>query len=147
MPGYTELLREALQRGEPLDVCLAALRQEGGSIIDAVKAVREVKGLSLAESKRLVDESHAFGDSRDSFPPESRGRSVHEISAASGRSENLTRRVLGFTLRDVMWLAVVIVIGLAWLTALQRAAMFEARTQGLERQLKSFKKASEPGVP
>ena len=36
---------------------MAVLRQQGASVIELVKVVREVKGISLAEAKRIVDES------------------------------------------------------------------------------------------
>jgi ribosomal protein L7/L12 len=66
MMSHSELLKVALERGEPLDACLAVLGQQGASVIDLIKAVREVKGLSLKDAKRLVEESAYWERSSDS---------------------------------------------------------------------------------
>jgi ribosomal protein L7/L12 len=63
MKDYATLLREALRQGNPMDVVLAALREQGASQVEAIKAVHDVMGLSLTESKRLVD------DAADKFRP------------------------------------------------------------------------------
>lgn len=62
MTDYSTLLREALNRGFSADLALAALRERGATLIDCVKAVREVQGLSLSEAKQLVDGSGAWSD-------------------------------------------------------------------------------------
>lgn len=48
-----------MEQGFPLEPAIAALRERGAPIIEAVKAVREVTGLSLAEAKQLVTDSRA----------------------------------------------------------------------------------------
>jgi len=55
MPDYATLLQEALPQGNPLDFVLAALREQGASKVESIKAVHNVMGLSLTEAKRLVD--------------------------------------------------------------------------------------------
>ena len=62
MTDYTTLLRAAMEQGFPLEPVIGALRERGASIIEAVKAVREVTGLSLAEAKQLVTDSRAWGE-------------------------------------------------------------------------------------
>lgn len=62
MTDYSTLLREALNRGFSAELALAALRERGVTLIDCVKAVREVQVLSLSEAKRLVDDSQAWRD-------------------------------------------------------------------------------------
>jgi hypothetical protein len=64
MTDYSTLLREALNHGFPIEPALAALRERGATLIDCVKAVREVQNLSLAEAKQLVDDSGAYRDLR-----------------------------------------------------------------------------------
>jgi ribosomal protein L7/L12 len=66
---YQELLRVAItmrQEGAATDVWLRALRDDGATIIDSVKVVREVLGVSLAEAKPIVDESPVWSDVRES---------------------------------------------------------------------------------
>ena len=55
-----------MHQGHPVDVALAALREQGASLIDSIKAVREVFGVSLAEAKRIVFASTAWDDIRES---------------------------------------------------------------------------------
>jgi ribosomal protein L7/L12 len=74
MTDYVTLLRAAVLQGHPIDVSLAALREQGASPIDSIKAVREVTGVSLADAKRVVSESTAWDDIR-----ESHAKFVHEL--------------------------------------------------------------------
>ena len=63
---YAEILRGALQRGDSLDASLLLLRQQGATIIESIKAIREVNSIDLREAKRLVDDSQAWKDHRES---------------------------------------------------------------------------------
>jgi ribosomal protein L7/L12 len=63
MSDYATLLSEALGQGNPIDVVLAALREQGASKVESIKAVHDVMGLSLTEAKKLVD------DAADKFGP------------------------------------------------------------------------------
>jgi len=60
---YAILLREALRQGFALEAALAVLREKGASIIDSVKVVREVTGMSLVQAKQAVDDSRLWSDS------------------------------------------------------------------------------------
>ena len=62
MKDYAALLREALRRGYSLEPTLAALREQGASLIESIKVVREVTGMSLAEAKKAVTDSHAWDE-------------------------------------------------------------------------------------
>ena len=55
MPDYATLLREALRQGNPIDVVVAALLEQGASKVEACKAIHDVMGLSLMECKKLVE--------------------------------------------------------------------------------------------
>jgi len=49
------------------DHVLAQLRADGFSPIEAIKITRVVRQVSLAEAKRIVHQSSAWADARDSF--------------------------------------------------------------------------------
>jgi len=55
MPDYALLLREALCQGNPVDVVLAALLEQGASKVETTKAIHDVMGLRLMEAKKLVE--------------------------------------------------------------------------------------------
>lgn len=59
---YEQMLRASLESGSSLDASLMVLRNQNASMIQCIKAVREVRGMDLAESKRLVLFSPAFRD-------------------------------------------------------------------------------------
>ena len=103
MDRYCEMLKAAMDRGEPLDASLAALRQQGASIIDSIKAVREANSVSLNEAKRLVEASSAW-EGREARRP-----LVDEITAPHGAFSQTAGTGL-FTIRDVLWLAAVMVV-------------------------------------
>jgi len=63
MPDYAQLLREALHEGNPIDVVVAALLEQGASKVEACKAVHDVMGLRLMESKQIVE------NAADKFKP------------------------------------------------------------------------------
>ena len=69
MQDYGTLLSEALRRGYALEPALAALREQGATLIESVKVVREVTGMSLAEAHKAVTESQAWKTVES--PPES----------------------------------------------------------------------------
>ena len=94
-----------MDRGEPLDASLAALRQQGASIIESVRAVREANLVSsLMEAKRLVEASSAWEGGR-----EARRQFVDEITAPhSGFPQSAGIRL--FTIRDALWLTVVVLV-------------------------------------
>jgi hypothetical protein len=62
---HAKFLSKALSRGVPLDAALSALRRNGATPIDSIKAVREVCGVSLGEAKKLVADSPTWDDIRD----------------------------------------------------------------------------------
>jgi ribosomal protein L7/L12 len=49
------------------DHVLAQLRADGFSPVDAIKITRVVRQVSLADAKRIVHESSAWADVRESF--------------------------------------------------------------------------------
>jgi hypothetical protein len=103
------MLKAAMDRGEPLDASLAALRQQGASIIDSIKAVRETNlAVSLSEAKRLVEASSAWEGGR-----EARGQFVDEITTPHGASSQIAGIGL-LTIRDLLWLAAVIALSVGW---------------------------------
>lgn len=57
---YINMLRASIDSGSSLDASLRVLRNQSASIIECIKAVREVRNVSLEESKRLVLKSPAF---------------------------------------------------------------------------------------
>jgi ribosomal protein L7/L12 len=63
---FTTVLRNELARGTTLDSALVMLREQGASIIDSIKCVREVKSVSLGHAKQLVSGSPAWDDIRES---------------------------------------------------------------------------------
>jgi hypothetical protein len=60
--NYGSTLGAALERGESLDCALESLREQGASALESIKAVREVKSISLGTAKRLVLNSPAWKD-------------------------------------------------------------------------------------
>ena len=59
---FSEMLRESLSSGSSLDATLKVLRNQNASLIQCIKAVKEVRKTDLEESKRLVLNSPAFSD-------------------------------------------------------------------------------------
>jgi hypothetical protein len=59
------LLRNTLAAGAPLESGLATLREQGGTIIESIRAVREVQSVPLGEAKRIVAQSATWDDHRD----------------------------------------------------------------------------------
>ena len=103
------MLKAAMDRGEPIDASLAALRQQGASIIDSIKAVREANlASSLLEAKRLVEASSAWEGGR-----EARGQFVDEITKPHGAFSQ-TAGNGQLTIRDLLWLMVVVALAVAW---------------------------------
>jgi ribosomal protein L7/L12 len=62
---YPALLQEKLDQGVDLDTALTSLRSQGASILDSIKAVREVQAVSLGDAKQLVAGSPAWDDLRE----------------------------------------------------------------------------------
>lgn len=46
--------RQRVREGEPVEQIIASLHADGFTILDAMKAIRALYGLSLGEAKRLV---------------------------------------------------------------------------------------------
>lgn len=63
---YTCMLQEQLKVGSPVTAALQVLRNQKASLIECIKAVRQVLGISLQESKRIVLLSPAFCDQQES---------------------------------------------------------------------------------
>ena len=59
---YSAMLIASLNSGSSLDSSLKVLRNQNASAIQCIKAVREVRNVDLAESKRIVLNSPAFSD-------------------------------------------------------------------------------------
>jgi ribosomal protein L7/L12 len=55
---------EIKDAGLSTDAMLARLRQEGADIVESLKVLREVEGISLGQAKIIVDESAAWADRR-----------------------------------------------------------------------------------
>ena len=122
MDRYSEMLKAAMDRGEPLDASLAALRQQGASIIDSVKAVREANlAVSLSEAKRLVEASSAWEGGR-----EARRQFIDE-TAAPHNAFSQTAGIRLFTIRDVLWLTVVVLVAAGMYAAWQADRAILAR--------------------
>lgn len=64
MAPVTERAASLWQAGERWDAILGALRAEGYSKVDCIKATVEQLRLPLADAKRLVHESVAWADAR-----------------------------------------------------------------------------------
>ena len=52
-----------MHQGNPIDVVLAALLEQGASKVETVKAIHDVMGLRLMEAKELVE------NAADKFKP------------------------------------------------------------------------------
>lgn len=48
------------------DEALSRMRADGFSIVDSIKVTKSVLGVSLADAKRIVHDSSAWRDQRDS---------------------------------------------------------------------------------
>jgi hypothetical protein len=59
------------------DHVLAQLRADGFSPVEAIKITRVVRQVSLADAKRIVHESSAWADARDSF------EDLHDVALAA----------------------------------------------------------------
>lgn len=64
---YSAMLSESLKSGSSLDASLKVMRNQNASLIQCIKAVREVQNIDLAESKRIAMNSPAFSDQLASF--------------------------------------------------------------------------------
>lgn len=52
MDTYTKLFADKLKDGADLNAALANLREAGASPVDAIKAIRQILGVSLGDAKR-----------------------------------------------------------------------------------------------
>lgn len=82
MSRATESLAEKLALGSSFEHALAGLREEGASPIEVIKAIREVKAVSLAEAKVLFSQSPAWRKE-----VEAADRLHAEIVAALGKEQ------------------------------------------------------------
>jgi hypothetical protein len=66
---YAQMLRKLLNAGSPLNASLQVLRNQNASLMQCIKAVYEVRGVTVLEAKRVVLLSPAFADKleRQSF--------------------------------------------------------------------------------
>jgi hypothetical protein len=67
--GYPRFLATASSMrhaGATTDEWLQAIRDDGATIIDSVKVVRQLLGVSLGEAKPIIDESPVWSDVRES---------------------------------------------------------------------------------
>jgi hypothetical protein len=114
MDRYSEMLKAAIDRGEPLDASLAALRQQGASIIDSVKAVREANLVSsLSEAKRLVEASSAWEGGHEARRP------FIDQTTAPHDAFSQTAGIRLLTIRDALWLTVVVLVAAGMYAAWQ----------------------------
>lgn len=75
--GVTARAKEMWDEGGRWDEILLCLRSEGFSKVDCIRATVEILRLPLADAQRLVHESRAWADRRESddqFHEGSRGR-------------------------------------------------------------------------
>ena len=63
---FTTVLRDELARGTGLNDALLTLREQGASVIDSIKSVREVECVPLGDAKQLVSSSPTWSDIRES---------------------------------------------------------------------------------
>jgi ribosomal protein L7/L12 len=61
------LAKERDLLGEDPEQIIALLRSQSASIMDCIKVMREVLGISLGEAKQLVHFSNAWADLRKSY--------------------------------------------------------------------------------
>lgn len=70
--SHQQLVAEArhkVAQGIPVSDIISYLHQQSISIIDAIKVIREVYGISLGESKRLVTSNSAWGSVVEAAKP------------------------------------------------------------------------------
>jgi ribosomal protein L7/L12 len=60
MTESTKLFAHELESGATFEVALSRLRESGASPVQAIKAIREVRGVSLKEAKELFSQSPAW---------------------------------------------------------------------------------------
>ena len=82
MSRATESLSEKLALGSSFEHAMASLREEGASPTEVIKAIREVKSVSLAEAKVLFSQSPAWR-----IEVEAADRLHEEIIAALGKEQ------------------------------------------------------------
>jgi hypothetical protein len=77
----TERATEMWDEGARWDEILQTLRGEGFSKVDCIRATVEILRLPLADAKRIVHESHAWADRRETDDH------FHEVLEAEFRAE------------------------------------------------------------
>jgi ribosomal protein L7/L12 len=83
-PLFLALAKRLHDAGEGREVVLRDLRAAGASVIESLKVVRHIYGLSLEEAKPIVHLSDAWADLREAH--DQLHRSIEE--AVEGRSES-----------------------------------------------------------
>lgn len=76
MDHYAQVLKSAVTAGSSLEAGLVQVRNLGATPVEAIKAIREVKGVSLGEAKQIFSLSPAW--SRESEAADA----LHEQLAA-----------------------------------------------------------------
>lgn len=66
-PALVAFAQEAIADNEDNETILAALRARGVNVIDSIRLLKKVRGLSLQEAKKEVHFSRAWSDMRESF--------------------------------------------------------------------------------
>jgi ribosomal protein L7/L12 len=64
-PRLLEIATELKRQGTPPEEILISLRDEGSTIIESIKVMRELHGLSLGDAKDFVHVSRAWADRRE----------------------------------------------------------------------------------
>ena len=64
-PELVALARIMLAEGADIETILDAMRERSPSIIQSMKVVRDILGVSMEDAKQLVHHSRAWSDMRD----------------------------------------------------------------------------------
>ena len=81
---YTEMLRDWVNSGSTLVVSLKVLKNQNASILQCIRAVRDVRNLDDGEAIRIVVESEVYSDQL-----ETQNLDVEQIQAALNEENNI----------------------------------------------------------
>ncbi len=69
MNNTIEILRKRVAEGLPLNETISAMHPDGLSIIDAIKATRELFGINLGDAKLVVTSHPSYTQVADAAKP------------------------------------------------------------------------------